>query len=256
METIKQFTHPQFGDVRTLRSANGEPLFVAKDVAAALGYTNPLKAVRDHVSEEDKGMNEMFTPGGIQQLLTINESGLYALILSSKLPQAKAFKHWVTSVVLPQIRMTGGYMPMSDEAGLLNETEILARAHSIMERTLKYREELIAKQEKTIIDQAEQIAYLQPKADYCDQVLDSVSCMTTTQVAKGLGMSAIALNNFLCDHHIQYWQSGQFMLYADYARRGFATNRTHCYMVDGVQHSRSYLVWTEEGRHFIHNLFK
>lgn len=89
---------------------NNEPWFVGKDVAMVLGYSNPQKAIRDHVEDEDKGVNEMFTPGGKQQLPIINESGLYSLILSSKLPTAKQFKRWVTSEVLPTIRKHGAYM--------------------------------------------------------------------------------------------------------------------------------------------------
>lgn len=103
------FNHPQFGELRTVEIDN-EVWFVGKDVAEALGYTNPSKAFKDHIAEEDKGVTKCYTPGGAQQMTIINESGLYALILSSKLPSAKEFKHWVTSEVLPSIRKTGGYV--------------------------------------------------------------------------------------------------------------------------------------------------
>ncbi len=97
------------------------------------------------------------------------------------------------------------------------------------------------------------VAELAPKAEYCDEVLESVSCMTTTQVAKELDMSAIELNRWLCKQGIQYSQSGQYLLYADYARRGYAKNRTHSFRdSQGEMHTRSYLVWTERGREFIH----
>ncbi len=100
-----------------------------------------------------------------------------------------------------------------------------------------------------------QVEVLAPKADYYDEVMDSVSCLTTTQVAKELEMSAIELNRKLCDMGIQYWQSGQYMLYADYARRGYAKNRSHSYRdSDGEMHTRTYLVWTERGREFIHKM--
>ena len=105
---IAVFQNAEFGEIRTL-SIDDEPWFVGKDAAERLGYTNPQKAIRDHVDDEDKGANEMFTPGGIQEITIINESGLYSLILSSKLPKAKAFKRWVTSEVIPAIRKTGGY---------------------------------------------------------------------------------------------------------------------------------------------------
>ena len=109
MNELQTFNNVEFGEVRTIVMDN-EPFFVGKDVAEILGYTNPLKAIRDHVDEEDKGVNETFTPGGIQNLIVINESGLYSLILSSKLPKAKEFKRWVTSEILPTIRKHGAYM--------------------------------------------------------------------------------------------------------------------------------------------------
>ena len=170
--------------------------------------------------------------------LFVNESGLYALILSSKLESAKRFKHWVTSEVLPSIRKQGGYMIAKQGE---SETEIMARALEIVQTTIQRRDE--------------EIARLQPRADYADQVLDSISCITTTQLAKELGMTAQELNRLLCELHIQYWQSGQYMLYADYARQGFAKSRTHKrVMKHGLVFTEMYLVWTERGREFIHRL--
>lgn len=117
MNDLQQFTSAQFGDIRAL-SIDGDPWFVGKDIAERLGYTNPLKAIRDHVDPEDKGVNEMDTPGGRQPLVVINESGLYSLVLSSKLPSAKAFKRWVTHDVIPTIRKTGGYV--NDTSAFVN----------------------------------------------------------------------------------------------------------------------------------------
>ena len=115
MNNLQIFENEEFGEIRTVTIDN-EPWFVGKDVAMALGYTNPQKAVRDHVLEEDRGMNEMDTPSGKQNLAVINESGLYALIFGSKLESAKRFKHWVTNEVLPSIRKTGSYQrPMTPE---------------------------------------------------------------------------------------------------------------------------------------------
>ncbi len=125
----------------------------------------------------------------------------------------------------------------------MSDVEIMARAVLI---SAKQIEELI-----------NTVAVLAPKAEYCDEVLDSVSCMTTTQIAKELEMSAIELNRWLCEQGIQYGQSGQYMLYADYARRGFAKNRSHSYRdSNGELHTRTYLVWTERGREFIHKVIK
>ena len=107
-EVIKTFNNPEFGEVRTL-TIDGEPWFVGKDVAERLGYKNPQEAIRNHVDVEDKGVSEILTPGGMQKLPVINESGLYSLILSSKLPNAKTFKRWITSEVIPSIRKHGTY---------------------------------------------------------------------------------------------------------------------------------------------------
>ena len=105
---IQVFENPEFGEVRIL-AINGEPWAAAIDVAKALGYKEPQKAIRTHVDPEDKGVSKMDTPGGNQDVVIINESGLYSLILSSKLPKARAFKRWVTSEVLPALRKTGSY---------------------------------------------------------------------------------------------------------------------------------------------------
>lgn len=238
MNEIQIFKNQEFGAIRTLTNERGEAMFCAKDVAEALGYNNPLKAVRNYVAQEDKGVNKMGTPGGMQPTIFINESGLYSLILSSKLDSAKRFKHWVTSEVLPSIRKDGGYMiARPDES----DEVILARALQIMQATLARRDEQIAK--------------LKPRAEYADHVLDSISCFTVTQIGKELNMTGHDLNMLLCRMGIQYPQSGQYLLYADYARQGLAKNRNFEYHTpDGELKTRTYLVWTERGREFIHRL--
>ena len=119
---IEIFKNEEFGQVRTML-INNEPYFVGKDVAEILGYANPQKAIRTHVDNEDKGVNEMDTPGGKQEIIVINESGLYSLILSSKLPTAKKFKRWVTSEVLPSIRKNGTYSIKEEKIAKLAEME-------------------------------------------------------------------------------------------------------------------------------------
>ena len=210
-----------FGQIQTMTNEKGETFFVGKDVAEALGYKNTADALTRHVEDEDKGVVKHDTLGGAQTMTIINESGLYSLILSSKLEQAKAFKRWVTSEVLPLIRQTGTYT-----------------IHRKQIETLHH-----------------QIEVLEPKAEYCDEVLDSVSCLTTTQIAKELSMSVFDLTRLLEQRKVMYKQSGQWMLYADYARKGYAKSRTKTYRdIEGDVHTRVYLVWTEEGRRFIHRL--
>ena len=108
MNDLQIFSNPEFGQVRTVE-IDGQPWLVGKDVAEALGYKNPQRAIRDHVDDEDRGVTKTVTPSGEQEILIINESGLYSLILSSKMPKAKAFKHWVTSEVLPALRRNSVY---------------------------------------------------------------------------------------------------------------------------------------------------
>lgn len=107
MNDLQIFSNPEFGQVRTVE-LDGQPWLVGKDVAEALEYKNPQRAIRDHVDDEDRGVTKR-SPSGEQEMLIINESGLYSLILSSKMPKAKAFKHWVTSEVLPALRRNGVY---------------------------------------------------------------------------------------------------------------------------------------------------
>jgi len=243
---IKIFKHEQFGEIRTMVDEKGEPWFMGKDVAKVLGYKNPSNALQVHVDAEDKTSYLIQVSGSNYKANTlfINESGLYSLILASKLPQAKAFKRWVTREVLPQIRKTGGYIPLKDGEGReLTDLEIMCRAMQIMKKSIEQKDSLIAG--------------LQPKADYVDEVLDSVDCLTMTQVAKGLGMTVHDLTTRLLQDSIIYEQSGQYMLYAPYARRGLATCRTHTHRdLFGTVRTRTYLVWTEKGKQFIHQLFK
>lgn len=208
-------------------------------MAVALGYKLARKAVQDHVDRDDVLKRNLIDSLGRKQLtFFINESGLYSLILSSKLDSAKRFKHWVTSEVLPSIRKQGGYMVARPDE---SDEVIMARALQIMQATLQRRDE--------------QIAQLKPRADYADHVLDSISCFTVTQIGKELGMTGHDLNVLLCSHKIQYVQSGQYLLYADYARQGLAKNRNFEYhTAEGELKTRTYLVWTERGRDFIHRL--
>ena len=244
MNNIQIFKHEMFGEIRTMTNEKGETFFVGKDVATALGYSNTSKAIQQHVDQEDKGTLPIRESAYETRVVIINESGLYALVLSSKLPQAKVFKHWVTSEVLPQIRKTGGYIPTKDAEGRqLTDLEIVCLALKI--------------QQKTIEEQRKTIEELAPKAEYCDEVLDSVSCFTTTQVAKELDMTVHELTQLLLTKKVMYKQSGQYMLYAEYARKGYARNRTHDhYDAEGNHHTRTYLVWTERGRKFIHRIVK
>ena len=288
---VMVFENPEFGRIRTTTSDNGEPLVCGKDVCEVLGYAQADKAIARHVEDLDRMKRTVKVAGSLrkdgsqtvrrQQMLFVNESGLYALVFGSKLETAQRFKHWVTSEVLPQIRKTGGYVPLHE--GDTNE-DIQQRAEEVLRATLEQKDSCIAQQKKLIAEQDERIRSLDrqvdeqlvriqksaeeildlehdvdrllPKALYADSVLDSVSYYTTTQIAKELGMTAQELNRMLCAERVQYYQSGQYMLYAEYAHRGLAKSRTHFDLFVGCDtvHTRVYLVWTERGRKFIHQL--
>ena len=239
MNGIQIFKNAEFGAIRTMSNEQGEVMFCAKDVALALGYGNSREALRKHVEMDDvTKCDTIDSMGRTQHAAFINESGLCALILSSKLDSAKRFKHWVTCEVLPAIRKQGGYMVVRPDE---SDEVIMARALQIMQATLQRRDELIAR--------------LQPRADYADHVLDSISCFTVTQIGKELNMTGHDLNMLLCRMGIQYPQSGQYLLYANYARQGLAKNRNFEYhSADGELKTKTYLVWTERGRNFIHKL--
>ena len=340
---VAVFENPEFGTVRTATDEKGEPWFCAKDLCDVLGYKNSSCAVNQHVRSSDVAKRYVarlaknrfgVCEGKIQvvQMIFVNESGFYALVIGSKLTTAVKFKDWVTSVVLPQIRKTGGYIPVKEGE---SEEETIRNAEEILRATLKKKEELLEQQRKLIEEQkarldgqkawiadqdarliqqkallhqqevqmgldkkligeqdeeirrlngvvdeqvvniarkGENIIHLEyqvdglmPKAIYSDNVLDSVSCFTTTQVAKELGITAQELNRSLCALHIQYYQSGQYMLYAEYAHMGLAKSRTRYNAFldpkcDGRKEkmgkavTHTYLVWTEKGRKFIHDL--
>lgn len=164
MTDILTFNNPEFGSIRTIEQ-NGDPWFVGKDVAEALGYSNPQKAIRDHVDDLDKGVNEMDTPGGKQQMPIINESGLYSLIFSSKLEGAQRFKRWVTSEVLPSIRKSGHYMtPAALREAILNPDTVIQLAQQIKAEREKNARLTAENAKLSAANQA-----MQPKADYFDR---------------------------------------------------------------------------------------
>lgn len=220
-------------EVRTFL-VNDEPYFVGKDVASVLGYSNTPKAIRDHVDEEDKTQNESFTVNGTA-LMLINESGLYSLILKSKLPNARKFKRWVTSEVLPTIRKTGSYT---------NVPQSFAQA-------LRLAADLEEKNQ--LLEQ--QLAEYEPKISYLDMILSSTGTVATSQIAADYGMSAIALNKLLNELGVQYKVSGQWILYRKHMNQGYTKSHTsEIPKADGGVKVVMNTKWTQKGRVFIYNL--
>lgn len=175
MNDLKIFENKEFGEIRTIIE-NGEPLFVGKDVAEILGYSNPRKAVIDHVDEEDKmdGVTIRDSIGRKQIPVLINESGLYSLILSSKLPNAKEFKKWVTSEILPSIRKNGGYIAGQET---MSDDELMARALQVAQNK--------------ILERDKQIETMKPKAIFADAVAASHTSILVGELAKILKQNGV-----------------------------------------------------------------
>ena len=245
---IQIFNNSEFGQVRVLNK-DGEPWFVGKDIAERLGYSNPQKAIRTHVDNDDKGVNEMDTPGGKQDLIIINESGLYSLILSSKLPNAKKFKRWVTSEILPSIRKNGMYA--TDE--LLDNPDLLIAAATKLKEEREKNRILNEINEK----QTQIIGELKPRADYTDKILKNTGLVTITQIAKDYGMSGQALNKMLHELKVQYKQSDQWLLYRNHQGKGYTASETQeITRSDGRLDIKMNTKWTQKGRLFIYELLK
>lgn len=187
MNDLQIFSNPEFGQVRTVE-IDGTPWLVGKDVAVALGYKNPQRAIRDHVEDEDKGMTKTVTPSGEQEMLIINESGLYSLILSSKMPKAKAFKRWVTGEVLPALRKNGVYETVKAQQHIeqLEATndrltvaiQSVSQAKDQLAEIIDMRDQFIKIRDKS------KSRFVQAKADYsrdCDSLRQAESLVQRAQ---------------------------------------------------------------------------
>lgn len=249
MNELKIFENEQFGSIRTVE-IDSTPYFVGKDVAEIFGYVNPTKAIREKVDDEDKLMSKMDTSFGSKDTYIINESGLYSLILSSKLPKAKEFKRWVTSEVLPAIRKHGVYAV--DEV-LENPDMLISALQALKEEKAKAK-----RLTETLAVQEQQIAELQPKASYYDVVLNCKDLVSVTEIAKDYGKSAKWLNEKLHELGIQFKQGGKiWLLYQKYAEKGYTSTKTQTYNGnDGEIHTKVHTYWTQKGRLFIYDCLK
>lgn len=211
MTDLQIFNSPEFGAIRTIEK-DGEPWFVGKDVAAALGYEKPTDAVRKHVDVEDRGISKMETPSGAQETTIINESGLYSLVLSSKLPTAKKFKRWVTSEVIPSIRKHGAYMtPETLEAAILNPDTMIKLCTALKDEQDKRKALEVANAELVVEKQI-----MQPKADYFDELVDRNLLTSFMETAKQLEVKEKELIGFLLEKKYIYRdKKGKLQPYAD-----------------------------------------
>lgn len=248
MNELTIFKNAEFGEIRTMQ-INNEPYFAGKDVAEVLGYSDVSKAIKMHVDDEDKLTRQIVVSGQNRNMYVINESGLYSLILSSKLPNAKKFKRWVTSEVLPSIRKHGMYA--IDK--LLEDPDF---AISVLQQLKAEREE---KKKLTTVNQQQKqiIGELQPKANYVDIILDNKGLVTITQIAKDYGMSGKKMNALLNTYGVQFKQSGQWLLYSKYHDMGYTHSKTiNITRSDGRPDIVMETKWTQKGRLFLYDLLK
>lgn len=245
---LQIFEHKELGAIRTA-VIDSQPCFVGKDVADILGYSNSRDVLRKHVDEEDKGVVKLDTLGGPQLFTTINESGLYSLILSSKMPAAKKFKRWVTSEVLPSIRKHGLYA--TDD--LIADPDLAIAAFT----ALKEEREKTKRLQGEVAVKTQQIAELQPKATYYDLVLNCKDLLAISVIAKDYGKSARWMNKYLHDKGVQYRQGHIWLLYQKHAEKGYTQTKTHSYPgSDGDIRTKVHTQWTQKGRLFIYELLK
>ena len=274
MNELKIFENPDFGQVRMVMIED-TPYFVGKDVAKILGYKNPNEAIQDHVDVDDKflrsakgsEMLKLFSTVkdiqdkfGRQDNWFINESGVYALVFSSKLPTAKKFKHWVTSEVLPSIRKHGAYMTEQTVEKALTSPDFLIQLATNLKKEQEARQEAEAKNfklEHEVVGLNEKISELKPKADYVDRILKSTSLVTTTQIAKDYGMGAPTFNKKLKELKVQHNVGGQWVLTYKYQGKGYASSETiEVEKKDGSTKTVMHTKWTQKGRLFLHDLLK
>ena len=252
MSNIKIFENPEFGSIRTVE-INNEPWFVGKDICDILGYQNGSRDINRHVDEEDRQNYQNGTFESNRGLTIINESGVYALILSSKLPQAKEFKRWVTHEVLPSIRKHGAYLTDNALEEALTSPDFLIK----LATQLKEEKEARLKAEQKTIEQEKTIEVLKPKADYTDMILKNNSLVTITQIAKDYGMSGKAMNSKLHEMKIIYNLNGQWLLYSKYQSQGYVHSETFPIKhKNGYEDTKMNTKWTQKGRLFLYERLK
>lgn len=241
MTNLQIFNNDRFGQVRIV-PVDGELMFVAKDVCDCLEITKHRDAI-SRLDSDERGSVKLDTPGGKQDIAAINEYGLYNLVLSSRKPEAKEFKRWITHDVIPAIRKTGSYS--------------MAIPKTLPEALRAYANEVESHNAtKAIVAQQEQqIAEFKPVKDYVDKILSSKSCLTITQIAADYGMSAQELNKILHEAGLQRKVGDQWILYKQHMSKGFTKSETFTFCrSDGRLYSKITTKWTQKGRLEIHNI--
>lgn len=255
---ISVFENAEFGSVRTM-AINGEPWFVASDVCKALELRNPSMTV-ERLDDDEKGISTIDTLGGKQRMAIINEPGLYSLVITSRKPEAKAFKRWITHEVIPDIRQYGMYATNDFLDKALSNPDNWIRMLTEYSAVKKENESLkleTVEQKAVIESQNNQITLMKPKATYYDLVLQTKNAVNITTIAKDYGLSAVTLNKKLHDYGVQYKQGGTWLLYQQYADMGYTKTKTGVYTNKaGEEYASVHTQWTQKGRMFIYEILK
>lgn len=256
MNELQIFRNPAFGEVRTI-SINNEPWFIGKEIAEILGYSNTRDAIALHIDDEDKRLIQRSQIPTLEipnrGMSIINESGLYSLILSSKLPEAKKFKRWITSEVIPSIRKHGAYATDEVIEKVLESPEFGIQLLTSLKNEREKNKELSAE----LVKKSDLIETLQPKAAYYDLILQCSGLLPVTDIAKDYGMTAQTFNKKLHELGIQYYQSGRWYLYAKYEANGYTQSKTTNFAKkDGSQGCSTHMYWTQKGRLFLYDFLK
>jgi prophage antirepressor-like protein len=274
MNEISNFVNDDFGKIRSVQ-VDGEPWFVVSDICEIFSVTNRNRVMQE-IPEDEKGGTQMNTPGGVQTVTVVNESGLYSLLFAlqpkkarnvseeyveMRTKQLQAFKRWVTHEVLPTIRKTGGYVNNSE----VFIDNYLPFADDTTKQLFRLTLDVVDKQNKEIAANRKEIAEksaiieeMTPKASYYDLVINSPSLVPITAIAKDFGISAIALNRLLHTEGIQFLNNNMWVLYQKYADKGYVGTKTYAYpnKAGKMVNTRMQTFWTQKGRLFIYNLLK
>ena len=239
MNNLQVFTNENFGEVRTIVEGS-EVLFCARDIAVALGYAKPENAINQHCKATLK--RGILSKGGNQETNFIKEGDVYRLIVKSKLPQAERFERWVFDEVLPTIRKHGVYAVEE----LLDNPDFAIQALTALKEERARVKELKGK-----------VKELEPKANYCDTVLECKNAIAISVIAKDYGYSALKFNELLHELGVQYKQGDTWLLYQKYAKKGYTNSKTHNYKkTDGANQAKVHTYWTQKGRLFLYELLK